>query len=64
MDNEIEGVISALRSALKEAPRYMLENFCKAVFDLERDVEADTLARHLVGQLQARGFIISVCEDD
>jgi hypothetical protein len=59
MDPDLEPAVTALRSALKEAPRYMLENFCKATMDLERDVDADTFARHLVGQLQERGFTIS-----
>lgn len=52
--NEI--IVAALRAALKEAPRYMLDDFCKASLDFERDVEADTLARHLVGQLRSRGI--------
>jgi len=54
-----EAAVAALRSALKDMPRYMLDNFCRATLEFEHDVEADTLARHLVGQLQLRGMTFS-----
>ena len=51
MYNLTEDLIGAIRAAIVSAPHYMIENLAKDRMPLERDVDADVLARHIAGKL-------------
>ena len=51
MVSSTDKLIDAVRSAIISAPSYMIDNLARCRMPLERDVEADVLARHIVARL-------------